>query len=119
MNKNSLVFCGLVVALSLMASKGTAAAPVIDGLHALEVRVYSYRVDAAEHPDFKLPHYDRIHRDTRPGGLDFFKGPLPGSFSGKLNRVMTKNEGGGYEPWHNPESLMEDLASIWKNQVTL
>lgn len=40
-----------------------------------ELRVYSYRVNPKEHPDFKLTHFERINRSHQPRGLDFMNSP--------------------------------------------
>lgn len=77
------------------------------GVSEPELRVYAHRVDPKEHPDFKLLHYERIHRDMHPGGLDFKIHGYPVVDSAKLNREP--GERNSFQPNETMADLMNEM----------
>ncbi len=90
-----------------LTSNNLAASPDISGMHVPENRIYSYRSDPAEHPDFALRHFTMTDRSTR-GGLDILAGPFSHFRSNKITRMYgTKNY---FSPDESIESFLAEIT---------
>lgn len=99
-----VIFAVLFVAGILSAIAD--ANEVENALSAPELRIYPFRADPAEHPDFNLRHYTPIHRNTRPGPLLYENGGFGSTDTGKFHRTP------GSKNSLSDTKLVEDLIEL-------